>query len=268
MMKHKIIYTCTIIILIISLLSVVVSAHSGKTDSNGGHYDKSTGEYHYHHGYSAHQHTNGKCPYFFNDKTDHSSSTTNNDKFAVNGDEKMYWIIGILVVIVCFLGYLLFSKNKEIEKFDKVLLSNKNASEKDKEKIIKQYNIEKLKEENKTLQKESKNLDEKLNDAKKEILYNQKVIQNLKAAPNGIRFSSDNMPIFWKHNPDKPYGDYTVYYSSKSQVYHVDKNCAPFDATTMHVFNAMNSGRPCKKCAENFFDFSKVPDWFDNYRNF
>ena len=38
-------------------------AHSGGTDSNGGHYDRSTGEYHYHHGYPAHQHINGVCPY-------------------------------------------------------------------------------------------------------------------------------------------------------------------------------------------------------------
>ena len=37
-------------------------AHSGKTDENGGHYDRNTGEYHYHHGYSAHQHPNGVCP--------------------------------------------------------------------------------------------------------------------------------------------------------------------------------------------------------------
>lgn len=57
-------------ILTIALISVIIFsicfsafAHSGRTDSNGGHYNRSTGEYHYHHGYSAHQHTNGDCPY-------------------------------------------------------------------------------------------------------------------------------------------------------------------------------------------------------------
>lgn len=60
------------------LLSPTVLAHSGKTDANGGHYDRSTGEYHYHHGYPAHQHydMNGDgiidCPYDFDDQTDHS----------------------------------------------------------------------------------------------------------------------------------------------------------------------------------------------------
>lgn len=56
-------------------LSVVASAHPGKTDSDGGHTDHSTGEYHYHHGYSAHQHSDVDgdgvldCPYLFDDKT-------------------------------------------------------------------------------------------------------------------------------------------------------------------------------------------------------
>lgn len=44
-------------------LFLPASAHSGGTDSNGGHYNHSTGEYHYHHGYPAHQHINGVCPY-------------------------------------------------------------------------------------------------------------------------------------------------------------------------------------------------------------
>ena len=30
------------------ILSANLSAHSGRTDSNGGHYDRSTGLYHYH----------------------------------------------------------------------------------------------------------------------------------------------------------------------------------------------------------------------------
>ena len=51
-------------------------AHPGRTDSKGGHTDRSTGEYHYHHGYSAHQHPNGECPYDFDDKTGASSGSS------------------------------------------------------------------------------------------------------------------------------------------------------------------------------------------------
>lgn len=53
-----------------------VFAHGGRTDASGGHTDRSTGEYHYHHGYSAHQHPNGLCPYNFDDQTDHSTGTS------------------------------------------------------------------------------------------------------------------------------------------------------------------------------------------------
>lgn len=48
--------------------TVSVEAHSGRTDSNGGHRDKNNvsglGPYHYHcGGYPAHLHKNGVCPY-------------------------------------------------------------------------------------------------------------------------------------------------------------------------------------------------------------
>jgi hypothetical protein len=63
-------------------LSVVVYAHPGSTHSDGGHFNRSTGEYHYHHGYPAHEHSDMDgdghldCPYSFDDKTDHSSNET------------------------------------------------------------------------------------------------------------------------------------------------------------------------------------------------
>ncbi len=59
-MKRKVFF---ILIAIISLISNFSIAHKGRTDTDGGHYDNSTGEYHYHHGYSEHQHPNGICPY-------------------------------------------------------------------------------------------------------------------------------------------------------------------------------------------------------------
>ena len=47
----------------------IAQAHGGQTDENGGHYDYETGAYHYHHGYPAHYHTGGECPYDYDDKT-------------------------------------------------------------------------------------------------------------------------------------------------------------------------------------------------------
>lgn len=58
------------------LLTSFASAHPGRTDASGGHWDNSTGEYHYHHGYPAHQHTNGVCPYDYDDQTGASSGSS------------------------------------------------------------------------------------------------------------------------------------------------------------------------------------------------
>ncbi len=51
------------LLLALCMIPVSVLASPGGTDANGGHYEHSTGLYHYHHGYPAHQHENGICPY-------------------------------------------------------------------------------------------------------------------------------------------------------------------------------------------------------------
>lgn len=61
-----------LVALMLCAVPVFAFAHGGSLDGNGGHYNRSTGEYHYHHGYPAHQHPNGVCPYNFDDKTDRS----------------------------------------------------------------------------------------------------------------------------------------------------------------------------------------------------
>lgn len=78
-MKKKFLIFLSILV----LLLMPVYAHSGGTDENGGHYNHSTGEYHYHHGYSAHQHINGVCPYESKSYESKSSDTT--EKQATSG---------------------------------------------------------------------------------------------------------------------------------------------------------------------------------------
>lgn len=67
-----------IVVLIVALLLIICSsarAHSGRTDSQGGHYNHSTGEYHFHHGYPEHQHPDGVCPYAASAKATAKPST-------------------------------------------------------------------------------------------------------------------------------------------------------------------------------------------------
>lgn len=68
-----------LVVFLICYLSLAVYAHPGRTDSQGGHYDQGTGEYHYHHGYPAHDHYDMDgdgildCPYDFEDRTGDNS---------------------------------------------------------------------------------------------------------------------------------------------------------------------------------------------------
>ena len=87
-MKHKLIIFVAIIIALSVLFSTTALAHSGGTDRNGGHYNHSTGEYHYHHGKSAHQHPDGVCPY---------------DKKLSLGN---YWLTILLLAIISITIYL------------------------------------------------------------------------------------------------------------------------------------------------------------------
>lgn len=88
-MKNKI-NNLKYIFLILFILSLcpdcIIHAHPGRTDSAGGHYDSSTGEYHYHHGYPAHQHKNGICPYDSKNSVENSSQSTPSNTSSVKGN--------------------------------------------------------------------------------------------------------------------------------------------------------------------------------------
>lgn len=106
---------CIAIILLSSFTHV--SAHPGRTDSNGGHYNHATGEYHYHHGYPEHQHKNGICPYKFDDRTNHNSGSSSSSSSSSSTKERthsapiqekqdhstffaFYFSVGLLVVML------------------------------------------------------------------------------------------------------------------------------------------------------------------------
>ena len=101
-MKTRRILFVLFILLIALLSTLIVSAHSGRTDSNGGHYDEEAGEYHYHHGYPAHYHTNGKCPYDYDDKTNHNFG--NNSDFFNNDSSNSTRIDSGVVILFIIIG--------------------------------------------------------------------------------------------------------------------------------------------------------------------
>lgn len=85
------------------LLTVPASAHPGGTDENGGHYDRSDGSYHYHHGYPAHQHTGGVCPYDFDDRTGETSGAPSGSSSSGSEEDRNFrfacYSLAILAVL-------------------------------------------------------------------------------------------------------------------------------------------------------------------------
>lgn len=85
-----------------------IYTHPGRTDSNGGHYDHDTGGYHYHHGYPAHQHPGGICPYnsynLKNDNNFHNSNSSENNTNTVSSEENDFFneILEKLDIVLCF----------------------------------------------------------------------------------------------------------------------------------------------------------------------
>ncbi len=108
--KFKQISITLFILFLLINVTTVVFAHSGKTDSSGGHYNSSTGSYHYHHGYPAHQHPNGDCPYDFDDRT---SSTTNSNSEKVE-ILKIFSIITIAVIIIELLVFAIYAYKEKL----------------------------------------------------------------------------------------------------------------------------------------------------------
>ena len=81
-----------LLLLIICSQSLMVDAHSGRTDSSGGHRDNKNksglGSYHYHcGGYPAHLHTNG-CPYKSGGSNTSSSSSSSSNSSQSSSSQK------------------------------------------------------------------------------------------------------------------------------------------------------------------------------------
>ena len=86
MKKHFVISLVLIFCITFSLGCLPVYAHPGNTDSSGGHWNRTTGEYHYHHGQPEHQHTDGFCEYDYATPTPSTgkSSTAGNSSSSKN----------------------------------------------------------------------------------------------------------------------------------------------------------------------------------------
>ena len=106
-----------IALLLVPFLTLFSFLHRGRTDAWGGHYDNSSGEYHYHHGMPAHEHydIDGDgvidCPYSFRGNSGESEKTNNTSESKHNLKEIISLIVfspliyySVCAVICAFLA--------------------------------------------------------------------------------------------------------------------------------------------------------------------
>ena len=107
-MKKAALLCALLIFLLLPSIALTAYAHPGRTDGRGGHTDHSTGDYHYHHGYPAHNHYDMDgdgavdCPYDFEDKTE-SKSSSDTEKSRTNKG-----FAEVLLGVVAFGLYVFF----------------------------------------------------------------------------------------------------------------------------------------------------------------
>ena len=128
----KKIYIFILSLIIICCSSSLVLAHSGRTDTNGGHFNRDTGDYHYHHGLPEHDHPDGVCPYESNNEESSSNTTTETEtsespsnfvKFlgCVVGGLFLGYIFGLIPTSVFFLLFLIFTSKETQGKYSDIL---------------------------------------------------------------------------------------------------------------------------------------------------
>lgn len=100
-MKHlKKVCVMFICLCLLSSYTSISLAHSGRTDSSGGHHDyknaSGLGSYHYHcGGYPAHLHENGICPYS-GDSSGTSTTSNSSSSSAINKKTSKYYTNSIV----------------------------------------------------------------------------------------------------------------------------------------------------------------------------
>lgn len=303
------------------LAALQVFAHPGGTNEDGGHYVGGTSEYHYHHGYPAHDHYDmdgdgdKDCPYDFDDKTGRNSGNSTTSSYSSSyttpakptpsptvkpttpaapesPDSAPVWpfvMSGFFFLVMIGLVIANNATQKTIERqenenreeveylrktyqesLDRIEKEHAETLRKTKEFYMSLVKQKKASEEElacsrKELAIAGKKLSEiqtQIHRGKQEIYRLQLLRRRLEAAPEDVLLPENGLPIWWKKDGDRPYGDYTVYVSQGTKIFHTDKYCASFLSTRTHVFQAISYARPCKKCAENFFDFKEVPEWY------
>lgn len=279
---------CSILLSCLLLLPPLAAfAHSGRTDADGGHYNTSTGEYHFHHGYPAHQHPDGICPYentqevnYFNTPSGSDSSETDTRTYSYGyGEGRADGYKNGLDA-----GYRKAAAEVE-EKYHNYLVTGIVAntaiffathySAKRNEKTISQ-----LKQKRKKYEGELKKLQ---SDAEKLKKYNSEDYQRFLAQvsagsskshghaetedasldfliPAGCIINADGYPD--EEDTPQPQSKFYVFVNPKSGIYHKQTCRYVFSGYRSHILDVPAEFKPCSRCKPDAVDLN----WYYEYR--
>lgn len=308
------------------LLPIIVYAHPGQTDGNGGHYDRSTGEYHYHHGYPEHDHHdmdgdgNLDCPYDFIDATNNrsgsssSSDTVRNNYSSAKSTaetvviyqdreviKEIPYVPKLIKWILAGMGFLclyLF-KSRQIDKEDiERLEKTVKWQEEEKAKLKEHFEAEAKKTEDNygnrisQLKSDHSSQIQRVISEKSDVIEslceeNRLLKQDLHSVistipvgeayfpdssytgqtlykieiPQDVYFINDNVPVRGIVTKYHPFGDYTMFTSKNSSVYHDNEYCGTsFKMEPVHLFEVMGRKRSCLRCGKPHGD--EPPEWY------
>ena len=115
---NKIIKFTLVLFILYLFLSCIVFSHPGRTDSNGGHYNRTTGEYHYHDGEYAGQKNN-----YSSTQTQEPIKSETKERSITPLAHFLLLIPSVLIGIVFRYSFrLLFLKGKEENLFECFIL--------------------------------------------------------------------------------------------------------------------------------------------------
>jgi len=275
--------TIIVVFFVVLLIPILSFAHSGRTDAAGGHYDRQNGGYHYHHGYGAHQHPNGVCPYS-SPKEEYTDTAPTPTKSYHNSNQYASKYVDAQKEISNYKATVntLSAENEELTQKNERLTEFIND-------IVPKYNNllrwaiiigcvllilyiclvvahRKLKRRINA----SEFLMRVVRDKTKAesliegIKFEQEEIEKLKneLVPDNIEIGTDGLPREKNARPIDLWGEsFTVFYSPHSRSYHT-VNCPHIKVKyPIHIYEARKKYKPCNTCVPHEPDLS----WYDAY---
>ena len=243
--------------IIILLIPLVVTAHPGSLDSNGGHYNRQTGEYHHHSGEhkygTSSSTTQTYYPYTPEPTVDVTPSPTAKPVSIVTATPEPETQLSLGYKIFYYIGMFLFFGIPGI-----ILLVAIGAWLCDGIKLV----ANRIKDEIKS-RKAVKSISELPKTIVQAETGSTQPRKETHTIPNGYAIGSDGLP--YKTNRQYGWGrEFNVFVTNNGEHYHRSK-CKIIKARKrklMHRYNAIKRYKPCTYCKPKAY----IDEWYIKYK--